>query len=318
MILLWETVNLMIQPFQGTQSYRVSAADAQVTGAIRALPPTVGDCRSHFTTLADGMTLVRSLYQPQRPLIEETCNPHAQPMLVLTFGLAGHSVYQGREGQETRFSQHYLTMTSFHGSVGERHYRACETVSQLRLLIGASGVKHYFGEEVCERLFRQPILTHHAWTPFNPATETLLAQLEASRQDPLMQQIHALNLLALYRHLLPSAESRPLHPQDDRLLEQAREWMLAHLAEPFSLSTLAMAVGLSDYKLKQGFHQRFHITPGQMLLQLRMEQAHRLLEQGYQVAQAGWQVGYRHANNFSVAFHRYFGRHASAVMGKKQ
>lgn len=308
----------MIQAFQGTQSYRLTAADAEQQGNLRSLPATVGQCLSRFNPVAEGFTVVCSDYLPVRPLIEETCNPHERPMLVLTFGLAGHSQFRGRDGSETDFTAGQLTVTSFNGSRGERRYRAGEQVSQLRLLLSADSVTHYLGQAVSDRLFATGRVVNHAFTPYSRATGALLKQLTQGADDVLMRQIHALNLLAQQRHLVEEVKVRPLHPSDDRQLERAREWMLAHLDEPFSLSTLAMAVGLSDYKLKQGFHQRFNTTPGQMLLQLRMEKAHRLLEQGYQVAQAGWQVGYRHANNFSVAFYRYFGRQASAVVGKKK
>lgn len=318
MILVCETVKVMIQAFQGTQSYRLTSADAEQQGNIRSLPATVGHCLSRFNPVAEGFTVVCSNYQPVRPLIEETCNPHDRPMLVLTFGLAGNSQFCGRDGSETQFTEGQLTVTSFHGSQGERRYRGGEQVSQLRLLLSADSVSHYLGAAVCDRLFATGRVVNHAFTPYSRATATLLEQLRQGGNDALMLQIHALNLLALQRHLVEEVKHKPLHPRDDLQLEQARDWMLAHLDEPFSLSTLAMAVGLSDYKLKQGFHQRFNTTPGQMLLQMRMEKAHRLLEQGYQVAQAGWQVGYRHANNFSVAFYRYFGRQASEVTGKKK
>lgn len=308
----------MIQAFQGTQSYRLTAADAEQRGNIRSLPATVGSCHSRFSPVAEGFTVVCSDYQPVRPLIEETCNPHDRPMLVLTFGLGGHSQFRGRDGSETDFTAGQLTVTSFHGSRGERRYRAGEPVRQLRLLLSADSVTHYLGQAVSDRLFATGRVVNHAFTPYSRATGALLEQLAQGGDDTLMLHIHALNLLAQQRHIVEEARHRPVHPVDDRRLEQARDWMLAHLDQPFSLSTLAMAVGLSDYKLKQGFHQRFKTTPGQMLLQLRMEKAHRLLEQGYQVAQAGWQVGYRHANNFSVAFYRYYGRQASAVVGKKK
>lgn len=307
----------MIQAFQGTQSYRLTAADAEQQGNMRLLPATVGHCHSRFNPVADGFTVVCSSYQPLRPLIEETCNPHECPMLVLTFGLAGHSSFHGRDGSEAVFTAGQLTVTSFHGSQGERRYQADEQVAQLRLLLSADCATRYLGQAVSNRLFATGLVVNHACTPYSRVTTLLLEQLTQQRDDPLMLQINALNLLAQHRYLLEEVRQRPLHPRDDRQLEQARDWMLAHLDEPFSLSTLAMEVGLSDYKLKQGFSQRFNTTPGQMLLQMRMEKAHQLLEQGYQVAQAGWQVGYRHANNFSVAFQRYFGRPPSAVVGKK-
>ena len=305
--------------FQGTSTYRVRRQDIQLTGDRATLPATAGACSSSFTRAKDGLMLARTHYQPVRPLIEETHQPATQPLLVLTFAIEGDSWYRdnGGHGRDIHFSHQHLTITSFHGSDGERHYRAGETLRQLRLVLNAGCVRHYLGEPCYDALFRQQRLTRHAYQPFSAATRWQLTQLEQSAHDPLMQQIQMLNLLALHRHLLQPATEKPLHPQDAQRLEQAVEWMKAHLAEPFSLHTLAMAVGLSDYKLKQGFQRRFNTTPGQLLLQLRMEQAHQLLEAGYQVAQTGWQVGYRHANNFSMAFYRYFGYHARHAGGRR-
>lgn len=310
--------DVMIQTFQGSQSFRLTANDAVYHNNLRTLPATVGQCSSSFCALGNGFTLVYSDYCPVRPLIEETCNPHDRPMLVMTFGLSGHSVFHSSDGVETPFSEGRLTITSFNGSRGERRYAAGAPVGQVRLLLNAECLRHYFSESVCERLLARGEIVNHGCMPYGHATASQLTRLRQAGDDALARQIQALNLLAMQRHLLEDNPQKPLHPRDEERLEMAREWMIAHLAEPFSLSTLAMATGLSDYKLKQGFHQRFNTTPGKMLLKLRMERAHDLLEQGYQVAQAGWTVGYAHANNFSVAFNRYFGRQASAVGGKKQ
>ena len=70
---------------------------------------------------------------------------------------------------------------------------------------------------------------------------------------------------------------------------------------------------LNLFKLKQGWRHRYHDSPYRTLLALRMRRAHLLLENGCQVAQAGWQVGYRHPANFSAAFSRYFGYAAKTV-----
>ncbi len=317
MVFICETVTVMIQTFQGTKSYRLKAGDVEQQGNLRVLPETVGHCQSHFSPVNNGFTVVCSDYRPLRPLIEETRNPHDCPMVVLTFGLSGSSSFHGYDGSETIFSAGQLTVTSFNGSQGERRYLAKEKVGQLRLLLNAKSVTDYLGHTVSNRIFTNERVINHVCTPYSKVTSQLLKRLIHEKDDALLLQINALNLLAQHRYLLDQGRERPLHPRDDVQLEKARDWMLAHLHEPFSLSMLAVAVGLSDYKLKQGFSQRFKTTPGQMLLMMRMEKAHQLLEQGYQVAQAGWNVGYRHANNFSVAFYRYFGRHASAVAGKK-
>lgn len=310
--------DVMIQRVTERQPNRVAAGEVHRHGNLYLLPEAVGHCRTEVSPVVDGFSLIGTDYLPLRPLIEESRNADDRPALVLTFGLRGHSRFRAADGSEAAFSAGQLTVTSFHGSEGERRYAAGERISQLRLRLSLDAVRHSLGDEISERLFASGRMVNHVLTPYSRATRVLIDALMQTGSDVLMRQIHALNLLAQQRHLLVAKREKPLHPQDDLRLEQARAWMQTHLASTFSLATLAMAVGLSEYKLKQGFHRRFNTTPGKMLLQMRMEQAHRLLEQGYQVAQAGWQVGYPHANNFSVAFQRYFGRQASAVAGKKQ
>lgn len=279
---------------------------------------TEGRVETRRARLSEDVSLVWSDCLPHRALAETSHNPHAQPMLVFTFGLVGESHFISRCGTQTRFLQQHLSVTSFSDCAGERCYRAGERVIQLRLLLSADSAQRYFGAASGDRLFATSRLINHAFTPFSPATASLLSPLVTGPGDALTQHIAALELLAHHRHLLqPEAGAAP-HPQDEQRLELARAWMIEHLGESFSLSALALAAGLSEYKLKQGFQRRFNTTPGQMLLKLRMARAQILLEQGYQVGQAAWQVGYRHANNFSVAFQRYTGRSASAVAGKKK
>ncbi|ORM65263.1 AraC family transcriptional regulator [Pantoea rodasii] len=261
------------------------------------------------------MRMVQSDYWPIHALSESAQPSHNQPLLVLTFGQLGNSRYRECNGREIAFSAGHLTVTSFQASDGERLYRAGERVQQLRLILSAASVRHYFGEQDAEGLL-QPQLKRHLFSRFGQAT---VAQLNQTQDDPLLREIQALSLLALHRHQIqPSVLLPKLHPQMIERLEHARGWMHDHLNETFSLGTLALAAGLSDYQLKTGFQQHFHCTPGAMLLQMRMEHAHHLLEQGFQVAQAAWQVGYQHPRNFSVAFQRYFGRPASAITGRRK
>lgn len=265
--------------------------------------------------LAQGMRLVQSDYWPLQPLHESSQACSDQPQLVLTFGMQGASRFRESNGREIAFNAGHLTVTSFQRSVGERLYRAGERVQQLRLILNAASVRHYFGESNAEPML-QPNLQRHLFSRYGQATA---AQLKHMHDDPLLLEIQALTLLALHRHQLqPETLMQKRHPQQVEKVEQARDWMRDHLAENFSLATLALAVGLSEYQLKSGFQHHFCCTPGALLLQMRMEHAHQLLEQGYQVAQAAWQVGYQHPRNFSVAFQRYFGRPASAVTGRRR
>ena len=287
----------------------------QNTAGWQQHAPELGTLRVRQLELARGMRLVQSDYHPRQALVEASRSGGDQPQLVLTFGLSGQSRFRASSGREIAFSAGHLTVTSFQHSAGERLYRGGEQVRQLRLVLSLASASHYFGVEHAEALF-QPQLTRHLFSRFGQATATQLAQ---SSDDALQLEIQALSLLALHRHQLQAKPtSSRLHPDIVERLEMARDWMRDHLAETFSLATLALAAGLSDYQLKRGFQQHFCCTPGAMLLQMRMKTAHRLLEQGFQVAQAAWRVGYQHPRNFSVAFQRYYGRPASDVTGRKK
>lgn len=283
-------------------------------GNRRVLPTQCGQCWSQTDALTEGVTLVTSSYHSLIPLVEEAETAHSQPVLVMTFGLHGESNYSEPQGAAMTFRQQHVTITSFHHSLGERHYPERQKVDQLRILVSEAMLTQYIGDAATQQLFGDYRLRQHAYSRLTPVAQQHLQALQQAQGDRLTQHIHALNLLAAHRHLFETTrDATRMHPQDVVAVERARDWMVSHLAEAISLGALALTVGLSEYKLKLAFHRHFNTTPGQMLLQLRMEEAHRLLEQGLQVAQVAWRVGYRHANNFSVAFWRYYGRYPKSV-----
>ena len=103
-----------------------------------------------------------------------------------------------------------------------------------------------------------------------------------------------------------------------RPVEQVRfevRQRLEQMAQALTLDYLCAHVGLSLFKFKQGWKYRYGDSPQRTLLALRMQRAKLLLENGCQVAQAGWQTGYRHPANFSAAFSRYFG-YAPKTVGR--
>ncbi|MDY4317110.1 AraC family transcriptional regulator [Pectobacterium actinidiae] len=283
----------------------------------RTQPVDIGECWSDFSHIDTDLSLARSQYRPHRALVEETHNPHSQPMLVMTFALAGESAYYDSSGSQIWFRQQHVTITTFGTSVGERHYQAQQQVDQLRLLVGKTAATRYFGANCAEQLFSDDGVEQRAFTPLSAASQVHVNALCADA-DPLNRHIHALSLLSQYRHLLqPKSERGGIHPQERQQLEQVCRWMREHLAEPLTLACIATQAGMSESRLKLGFHRCFTTTPGQMLLRMRMERAHQLLEQGFQVAQTAWQVGYRHPANFSLAFTRYFKRNPKMITSRK-
>ncbi|MFJ5455125.1 helix-turn-helix domain-containing protein [Pectobacterium jejuense] len=283
----------------------------------RTLPSGIGECWSDFSRIDADLSLARSQYRPHRALVEETQNPHSQPMLVMTFALAGESVYYDCSGSSIWFRQQHVTITTFGASVGERHYQAQQQVDQLRLLVGKAAATRYFGADGAEQLFNDDGVQKRVFTPVSAASQVHVNALCVDA-DPLNRHIHALSLLARYRHVLQPEEKRgAIHPQESQQLDQVCRWMREHLAEPLTLACIAAQAGMSESRLKLGFHRCFATTPGQMLLRMRMERAHQLLEQGFQVAQTAWQVGYRHPANFSLAFTRYFNRNPKMITSRK-
>ncbi|MBB4865624.1 AraC-like DNA-binding protein [Pseudomonas nitritireducens] len=267
--------------------------------------------------LAPGLLLVRSRLHPLRDCREPGASPQGSASLVITLGLAGRSAFVGRDGNRVDFREGHTTVTSFRHSEGQRCYRGGETLSQLRLIADEAVLTNYLGAARAGELLGNGHLRRLAYQRTSPASLALARALLRPGQGLL--DLH-LNGLALLREqlqgLLPRAAIDPqrrLQTVEIECLEQARDWMRERLDQPLTVTLLAAAAGMGETRLKTAWKRHYGCTPQQSLNQLRMGHAHALLEGGCQVAQAAWAVGYGHANNFSVAFARYFGYPPRAV-----
>lgn len=314
-----------------SQSYRVASTHSRLVstracGWMRQqLPEELGECYSERLSFDDDLMVVRSRYRPTRNLIEETVNPHNRHMLVITFGMQGDSGYKGADGAAVSFKAGFTTITSFQLSLGERCYEAGATVSQLRLLIGESMLNKYIGEQRTRQLLGNGNVRQLAFQKTSAASAShasaLTHYLNQGVIGMLEMHIHTLSLLSEQLNLL-SADTRPESLQfsanDIEKLDRARDIMIEQMDQPLTVTYLCAAVGLNEFKLKEGLHYRFNSTPHRMLHEIRMSKAYTLLESGCQVAQAAYQVGYKFPNNFSAAFTRFFGRPPKSVFGKRR
>jgi len=289
------------------------------------LPEELGECYSERLAFNEDLVLVRSRYRPTRNLIEETINPHNRPMLVITFGMQGNSGYKGADGSAVSFKAGFTTVTAFQQSLGERRYGADTTVSQLRLLIGETTLSAYIGEQRTHQLLGNGHVRQLAYHTTSTASachaNALTRHVSHGTNGTLDMHIHSLSLLAEQLKQL-SPDTTVTSPQfstaDIEKLERARDIMIEQIDQPLTLAYLCTAVGLNEFKLKEGWHYRFNTTPHRMLFELRMRKACTLLESGCQVAQVAYQVGYKFPNNFSAAFTRFFGRTPKSVFGKRR
>ncbi|SEE01225.1 transcriptional regulator, AraC family [Pseudomonas anguilliseptica] len=289
------------------------------------LPQDLGECYSERMSFEDDLAVVRLRYRPTHNLIEETANPHNRHMLVITYGMQGDSGYKDADGSAVPFRAGYTTITSFQMSLGERRYEAGATVSQLRLLIGESMLNRYIGEQRTRQLLGNGNVRQLAFQKTSAASNShasaLIHYLNQGVTSTLDMHIHTLSLLSEQLKLLaPSdcAVKLPFSATDIEKLDRARDIMIEQMDQPLTIPYLCAAVGLNEFKLKEGMHYRFNSTPHRMLHEIRMRKAYTLLESGCQVAQAAYRVGYKFPNNFSAAFTRFFGKTPKSVFGKRR
>lgn len=290
------------------------------------LPDELGECLTDSLCIGPDISLLQTRYRPQQDLAEESLKQLEQPVLAITLGLAGESLFRGRCGKELHFRRGHTTVSTFRCIQGERHYRYDCGVRQLRLLIGAEMLAYYLGSEMACRLLLGgkggvQQLAHRPTTGASLAhINALPREMEDESQDKLQTHIHVLSLLAeQLRHLdLQLPKRMPRHCQRDiDKLDEARAILETRMNQSLTVPELAAAVGLNESKLREGFRHRFNKSPHRLLLEMRMKKAWQLLETGCQVAEAAYLVGYEHPSNFSAAFSRFFGCVPKSVFGPK-
>jgi len=85
-------------------------------------------------------------------------------------------------------------------------------------------------------------------------------------------------------------------------LQRAVEYMQAHYSAPLRVSTLAAMAEVSVAQLERLFRHVFQITPQQMLIKLRIEEATRLLQGGASIAEIGQSCGFSDQSAFARQF----------------
>lgn len=97
--------------------------------------------------------------------------------------------------------------------------------------------------------------------------------------------------------------------RDGDVVKAATELLSRRMSEPWSIATLASAVGTSESTIFARFRLVTGMTPLQYLRRLRLGEArHRMVILGETAAQAAQAVGYRSASHFSRDYRTLHGR----------
>ncbi|SDV51177.1 helix-turn-helix transcriptional regulator [Chitinasiproducens palmae] len=109
-------------------------------------------------------------------------------------------------------------------------------------------------------------------------------------------------------HRAADKPGETLSSRDLRLIEKARELIVADLQQTPTIPALARAVGTNASKLKRGFKFLFGMTIFEYGQRCRMNHALKLLvDERLPVGQVALAVGYQHQTSFTASFRDYFG-----------
>jgi AraC-like DNA-binding protein len=119
----------------------------------------------------------------------------------------------------------------------------------------------------------------------------------------------ALQLFAIHCAIAGGARTTgSLSAGERRLIEEARERLLADMTGPPTSAELAGALGMSERRLNAGFRALFGATMFETLRNERLEHARIVLEsEAVPLKTVADRVGYRHVTNFISAFTARFG-----------
>lgn len=149
-----------------------------------------------------------------------------------------------------------------------------------------------------------------------PAMAVILSQIMNFNLHPSIKELYmrakVYELMALYFNQGGDAdmENCPFLVDEDNLkrIRQAKEIIIAQMAEPPTLKELSDQIGLPLKKLKEGFKQVYGEPVFSFLFEYKMDYARKMLESGkYNVNEVGHQVGYSTSSHFIAAFKKKYG-----------
>jgi len=287
--------------------------------AVQLQPPT-GSGSVHGYRLRAGLLLYIGDFTPSRPVQLDWQLAH-EPLLELHLHLAGtyRSTFDHPGGAVHIGPDLLLTTDLRHATPSGRiDYPAGMRQLQIELILLADELQRTDapwgalapadagsgrGGAGVEPAPLQPALRATALQlldcPFDGAARRLF--LESKGLEILAHAVGARSSRAVASH-------GRLRRADIERIERAREILLARIDAPPRLEQLAALVGMSDWKLKQGFRQVFNTTVFGALHRERMQQARVLLLDGQlSVLEVALRVGYVCPSRFSAAFRRSFG-----------
>lgn len=279
------------------------------------LTEDLGEGCSNIYQLDADLSYIETEYEPSKDLAVLSQMAHHESRLVVALGLKGNSRFANQHGDDVIFNEGYTSITSFNSSIGERQFEANKPILQLRFSMNRNWLNRYFGVTKTNTLFNKKNIQTISYKPITIQGVLIAQQLRSSHVSNDIKKLfihgHAITLLASeLSHLFSSdcKKTEQFSRKDKEIANTARDILFQEFNSPPSVEQLSRRAGTNQFKLKKLFHHFFKNTPYGVLLEIRMNRAHQLLESSHcHVNIAANFVGYRHASNFSTAFIKFFG-----------
>lgn len=116
------------------------------------------------------------------------------------------------------------------------------------------------------------------------------------------------NFLAnLINHFAENRFSLPLLKVEPNQIKRACDYLIANYSENISLEKLAGVADLSAFHFSRVFSEKFGMPPHAFQVQLRVNQAKKLLRDGLEITQTAFQTGFADQSHLTRHFKRIVG-----------
>ena len=183
----------------------------------------------------------------------------------------------------------------------------------LRFTQNANDLLKRFAERIING---DSVLLSDQWGAVDPSMQQVIDQIIHHRYTGDLQKLFLLSksieILVLCAESCHRAASKKeifiKNTADKEKIIAARDLVNERVDSPPSLSEIAKAVGLNEYKLKRGFKETFQTTVFGYLTGQRLLLARRyLLDTDKTAAEISFELGYSTPQHFNNAFKKHFG-----------
>jgi AraC-like DNA-binding protein len=147
------------------------------------------------------------------------------------------------------------------------------------------------------------------------------ALLGSARKNPEIGKQLGRLLLELLRADPPQAGDGVNQPRlSPGFVKRAEDYIHEHSDEPLRLPDIAIALGISERTLRDGFQQFCGVSPIQYLRQIRLDRAYRALLDASDdafVSDIALDCGFMHLGRFSLEYKKRFGESPSETLARR-